>query len=89
MYREVDAHSVRGVLGRVALHGPGLAFRGGDHQVDQETKSDILNFNIVPLKEFYFFVPPSWRRSSSGSETESDIFKILILSLLKEFNRFF
>jgi hypothetical protein len=36
MYREVYAHIVRGVLGRVALHGPGLAFSGGDHQVDQE-----------------------------------------------------
>jgi hypothetical protein len=36
MYREVYARFVRGVLGRVALHGLGLAFRGGDHQVDQE-----------------------------------------------------
>jgi hypothetical protein len=36
IYREVYAHSVRGVLGRVALYGPGLAFHGGDHQVDQE-----------------------------------------------------
>ncbi len=31
----------------------------------------------------------SWRRSSSGSGTESDIVKILILSLLKEFRGFF
>ncbi len=44
MYREVYAHSVRGVLGRVALHGPGLPFRGGDHQVDQEQNLTFPKF---------------------------------------------
>jgi hypothetical protein len=44
MFREVYAHSVRGVLGRVALYGPGLPFRGGDHQVDQEQNLTFSKF---------------------------------------------
>jgi hypothetical protein len=49
MYREVYAHLVRGVLGRVALHGLGLPFRGGDHQVDQEQNLEIFKILILSL----------------------------------------